>query len=179
MTKRDVLSVAMKIIGVFSLIATIQLLPYLILVLQAQYFPEVAHKIWIYGMYFLVLVVDLAIAFVLLRYSNAIAAKLVRNDKEMDIAISSRWDRRAFKLCIRIIGILTVIKGLVALVQNTNYLIYRFYQATSDVLIQWNKIFAPIVLIIVGVYLICGGKFIINMAYRKRGGYISKEKGLS
>jgi len=130
-------------------------------------------------MYFFVLVIELAVAFIFLRYSDAIAAKLVRNDKEMDIGISSRWDSRALKLCIRIIGILTVIKGLVALTQSANYLSYHFYQTKFDMPIQWGKIFTPVVLIIVGIYLICGGKFIINMAYRKRGGNISKEKGLS
>ena len=166
MTKRDVLSVALRIIGVLTLMSGLVYIPVAFLFGLLQSLPGGQFNLWYYVTTFSTLLVNIIVAFLLLRYADKIAGKFVRVDKELDIGLSADWDNHALLLAIRIVGVVTVIKGLVKLAQTTHIFTDSINYAWPDMPLQWDKLLAPCILILVGVYLIYGGGLIIRWAFR-------------
>jgi hypothetical protein len=166
MTKRDAISVALKIMGILSITGVIVFIPVAFIIAKGPFLPEGPIMFWYYVAIFAQPVFGAAVGFVLLKYSEAIAGKLISEDKKIDIGLSDDWDRSALTVALRVVGLTAAIKGTVNLIQSGVYFAVR---SNVDVqrMIQWDRIVVPCTLIFIGIYLIAGGKMILRFAFRK------------
>lgn len=175
MTKRDILSVALKILGIISVMYAVEYINGigmgLGMIFQQPGPGQNFNPYWFLGSMTLTAFLSIAIAYILLRWGDLIAQKLVRDDSAILALGSSQWERPIFMLSLRIIGVVCLIKGIPELVRVLSELSFRSkYQGIIRLSDIGPSIIGAIVFLIIGVYLISGGKHLVEFAYGEKNG---------
>jgi NADH:ubiquinone oxidoreductase subunit 2 (subunit N) len=180
MTKRDVLSIAFKIMGVYFIYLAILTIPQIgmsiSLFSKSTYSPgfnspwyiigSIVYPIWLLGF-----------AFVFFRFSDSMTELLIPNDTELPQVDAIQNQKPIFTLALRIFGILCLTKGIPNLAAFFAKL-YRVKQAVpGDIYLNSNELISiadfinlvsAIVLIGLGGYLISGGMWLVNFVYKEK-----------
>jgi hypothetical protein len=164
MRNQDILSITLKIVGIWFLgyfILSIQEL----IISTSMFFTE--HPVISPITYLCTTIVgmlcDLVIGICLLRYSDIISAKLIKSDKEIHLDIGENWEYRVFSLILKVIGIICLTKGIPQLCSAVANIARTGVYIISD-----SNLYTAIPYIAIGIYLLLSGKLIINLAFRKR-----------
>ena len=168
MTKRDVLSLALKILGVYSIIYAVRQISNLVFAMRMAG-PQPSSSpapIWFLFGTVAPFFLSLIMAYVLLRRGDLIVLKLIKDDKDIPSLSSMDWESLIFILFLRIAGVVCLIRGLP---QLSNSLIrLRPLKEAQGFMSSSNlgSFISVIVLIILGVYLLFGAKgfarFVLN-----------------
>lgn len=175
MTKRDVLSLALKISGVYSVIFAVHQIPSVTLWLSMMVSPARSSSSPIALFFstvagiFLILVA----AYILLRWGDSIARILIKEDKNIPTFGSMDWERLFFILSLRIAGVICLIRGLPQL-SNTFIRLRPMKEAQGSMSPgNWGSLISVIVLLILGVYLLLGAegfaRFVLKEKKPKKG----------
>jgi hypothetical protein len=179
MTKRDVLSIALKIMGVYFIYLAILTIPQI--GLSLSYFSNslptgfnprgmligaIVYPIWLLGF-----------AFVFFRFGDSMTDLLIPEDTELPQVDTIQNQKPIFRLALRIFGILCLTRGIPNLATFLAK-IYRIMQAIpqdvirqSDGLISvadFTNAVSAIVLIVLGGYFISGGKWLVEFVYKEK-----------
>lgn len=163
MTKRDILSVTFKILGVVYVMKMIASLPLIVTVVSAfcqRHSSELLEGInlsWCLGATIAYPILACIMACVLLRWGDLIAEKLIRVDTTLSVPDISQWQKPIFLLSLRIVGLVCVVKGIPNVVHALVSLSFRGLRTVS-----------PVMLLILGAYLLLGGKHLVKFAFRER-----------
>jgi hypothetical protein len=150
MTKRDFLSVGLKITGVILIIAILSTLPYVVYMTKGW---NTLLMLWIPY-------ISLALGslYLIKTGSNEIAAKLVPIDKKLMVTGINDFPRELFVLVLRIEGIFNII-GAVTYI--TNQLLMQPDK------FDLSKVSTFVLLIICSVYLCAGAGYLTKLAFPK------------
>ena len=170
MTKRDVLSIAFKILGVVALMYTIVLIPNIGMAIRMlfQSHPD-NYQSYMSLWYFINTLVwpvgAFSMGYILIRWGDNIANKIVKDDKPLSMKVTEDWDKRIFNLALKIIGVIWLIKGIPELIKSIGELIMRWYVYYYSISHIIGVIISGAVSLILGIYLIANGKYLIKLAF--------------
>ncbi|MFH1061498.1 MAG: hypothetical protein V1747_01260 [Candidatus Omnitrophota bacterium] len=170
MTERNILSLAIKIIGIFVIAQMVSFLPITVLGIQ-QLWSISSNLMKIMSFFGTILTTGLIIyvAFFSLRKADLIAEKLINQDKEFTVSISSGWEKSAFVLSLRIIGVIWVIKLAPNLVDAIIKAIFLAKDSLFHIQLYLVKsLFGGMFQLLIGLYLISGGMHIVNFAFKHK-----------
>ena len=176
MTKRDVLFVALKIMGIYFICLAILSLPNIgvYLSMGARFGQEstfmsfgsllnaIIYPIWLLGF-----------AYVFFRFSDSITELLIPDDTELPQIDINQYQKPIFTLSIRIFGVLCLTRGIPKLAEFLAKL-YRIKQAAmplSDETISssdFGNVISAIIFLVLGGYLISGGRWLVAFAYKEK-----------
>jgi len=169
MSKRDILSIALKILGVVSIMYTVIFIPTIwmaIGMLLFQTYPD-NYQSYMYRWNFIISVINpvciFIMGYILLKWGNKISVKLIRENKDVDIKVSENWDRHVFILSLRIIGVIWFVSGFLKLVTCMGKVIVGY---VMPILI--GDLLGGIVFLGFGIYLLFDGKHLIKLAFKKQ-----------
>lgn len=170
MTKRDVLSVALKVLGAWCIVHSLSFLLTIGISLQALLRSSqgdvTLRPMLIWGSVGFVLV--LCAAYILLRFGDGIARRLAPIDSELSALGPSAWEKPVFVLSLRIIGVVCLVRGIPQLVRPIATLVLQGRYATLGNLDNWASLIAAIVYLLLGAYLLSGGKHLVAWAYPEK-----------
>jgi len=163
MTKRDVLSISLKILGVTSITRAVVYVPMMGYFVIPQRSGYSARYLALGTTVILPFFLMLAIGYILLKWGDSIASKLIRVDSEVP-AFDTQWEMPAFTLALRVVGVLCLTRIISALQSS-----FRFLGQPAVMNSQTLAgIIAAAAYLLIGVYLISGGKHLVKLAFRKR-----------
>ena len=181
MTKRDILSVALKVLGAALLTYEVAGIPQTVnwvMVLLGGNMPIANPRL---DAWLTVASVVLAImlAGMLIGFSDGIARKLVREDRELSIP---RVDERPlFGLALRVIGIVLVVQAIPEVLRllaepalQAKHVEGSLSGASyKEFLIKgwvgaWAEMIRAVASLILGVYLVTGARSLVDWLYRER-----------
>jgi hypothetical protein len=164
MTKRDVLSVALKIMGVYCLFTAIVSIPTIGfgISMATQVYGEVwmlitsiMYPIWLIGF-----------AYVFIQFSEVFAEKLIPEDTQIPSVDMSQLEKPIFVLAVRIIGVISLARGVPELVK---FIVlsptWRYEAMTAR---SWENMAGGIALLGFGIYLLSGGKQLVAFAFKEK-----------
>lgn len=181
MTKKDVLSISFKILGVVAFMYSIVLIPNIgmavgwllqpltdISLYYARFWRFTIALVWLIG--------SLLMGIILLQWGDSLAKVLIKEDKVVATKVPQDWGKSIYKLSLKIIGVVWLIKGIPELAK-----------AIADILIGWkvyyftvSHLFAAVVgavaSLIIGFYLITNGRFFIHLAFQEQIGTSEMKK---
>jgi hypothetical protein len=171
MTKRDLLSLALKILGVLSAMGAVASLPAIGLAInmvhegrQHDINPTVvlAGAILSPALY-------AAMAWVLLKGGDAIARKLMPEDSAITAVGAPDWEKPIFVLSLRITGVVCLAMGIPALGEFLLYLgmLWRYHQGVIGFQ-SLAHLSNALLLFAVGAYLLSGGKHLVAFVFRQK-----------
>ena len=166
MTKRDLLAVSLKVLGVYSLFNAIMLLTQTGIV-TARYVsqglrnenPYVLVSSFAAGsiLYF-------AFALILLGRGDWIARKLVNEDAALPTLGAGEWERPVFILALRIVGAVWLINGVWMLSRTftLNFSTGGFFAYKLPEIVSYA------VLLAIAVYFLLGGKHLVRFVFKEK-----------
>ncbi|NIM89936.1 MAG: hypothetical protein GTO17_03205 [Candidatus Aminicenantes bacterium] len=169
MTKRDIVSISLKILGVFSVIYAVRQISriaYAISIVIAQSERGLSSVGFLFGT-IPSIILPLVVAYILLRWGDLIAKRLEREDSKIPTLGENGWEKPVFILSLRIVGVVCLIRSIPDLFN----LLIRFaseggiYISISPEI--WGGLFSSIVLLIIGLYLISGGKRFVKFVLKE------------
>lgn len=170
MTKRDILGLALKIIGIIAVMWAILHVPAVGFGISALFQEPSAEFPRHYALFHFVstittLILLLIMAYVLLRWSDSIASRVVRQDSTLAISSHAGWEKRVFTVALRIVGAIFLVQGIPKLAELVEQLLTGwgfsgFYYPTG--------ITSALILVILGFYLLFDGTLFIDIAFRKQ-----------
>lgn len=169
MTKRDIISISLKILGVFSIIYAVRQIPniaYWISFVISQPTLNSTSFWYLFGT-IVSLILALVVAYILLRWGDSISKKLMREDSEIPALGEKEWEEAFFKLSLRIVGVVCLTRGIPGLFDSLTRLTFlgeeqRFFPPQI-----WGGFISTIVLLVIGVYLISGAKRLVKLVLRE------------
>lgn len=184
MTKRDIVSVAIKIVGVVCLVFAAMAIPPIFtnIGLTRGGYTGDAGKVWFLVAATLAPCWHIIVAYVLLAWGESFAARLVREDSPIPPMGASRWGERVLGIAMRIIGVVLLVRGIPELVGGLLELPLRTaYQEGigSETWVRfWPALAGAVVVILIGVYLITGARHLVRALYpaQERGTQAPEEK---
>jgi len=171
MTKRDFFSISLKILGVVYIIFAVFNLASLFTLIEVLFYPSGRDpSTLIYaGMAVAFFIFVLILVYILFKWGNRIAQKLVKDDTPLPALGTRDWEKPLFTLSLRVAGVFCLIGGVPGL-------IYHLYQWIADI---WGSWFGPttgnliwpdflkdIVLVALGLYLLRGGKHVVRYVFQ-------------
>lgn len=168
MTKREVFSISLKILGVISVMYAIRSIPSIGMAIGMAFQGSIPnyHPYLSLGLTIAFLAFNIIIAYILLRWGDLIAESLVRDDSVIPALITKEWEMPIFILSLRIIGVVCVIKGIPGLVKILANFWFRGMYPGKVPLPTVENITSAIVLLIFGGYLISGGSHFVKFVFR-------------
>lgn len=181
MTKRDVLSISFKILGVVALMYTIVLIPNIGMSIGWLFQPIIDStqsyfRFWQFAIALMWGVGSLTMGLVLLKWGNNITNVLIKEDKPIATKVPQDWDKRIYKISLKIIGVIWLIKGIPELAKAITGVIvsWGIYHYTLSHII--SVLVSAIVSLVVGFYLITNGRLFIQLAFQERTETFKKKK---
>ena len=173
MTKRDIFGLALKIIGIIAVMWAILRIPAVGMGIGALFQepsePLYRHyAIWHFVGAITTPILLLIMAYVLLRWGDAISNKLVRKDSEISILGDENWEKRIFVLALRISGVVALLFGVPRLIRVVEQLIMRWDFTSIIVYYDTFGAAGSIALVVLGLYLLFDGTRFIDIAFRKQ-----------
>ena len=165
MTKRDVLGIALKILGIYMLVgivAYLAKLPMTILIVMrgGQWYPMPP---WFVGLLTGLPILSIAAAYIVLRWGDVIASRLVPEDSQLSPIGTPDWERPVFVLSLRIAGVMCLIRGLQ---EWPRFIVPLVYGVRPARVASWEVI-AAVIPLLLGGYLISGGKHLVQFLFRQ------------
>jgi hypothetical protein len=178
MTKRDFLSLLLKLMGLYCLfefIITIStLLGDIQYMINYKQFPQIYPSVYLIGV-ILSRIWPLGLAYVLCRYSYPIAKRLIANNSEISFGDITQSEKSLFSISIIIIGIGCFVNGVPNIIRilSKTYITRAYSHILSPNYGQissntFDKTIGVLVLLALGVYLITGGEHLVALAFREK-----------
>jgi hypothetical protein len=171
MTKRDVVSVAIKIIAVVCLVFAAMAVPPVFANIgftRGGYGPDPG-KVWFLISATLAPFWYLILAYVLMAWGDSFAARLVPEDSPIPPMGASRGEERVFGIAMRIIGIVCLARGVPdlirLLVELPTRMAYQQGIGTERWIQFWPALAGAVVVIAIGVYLTIGAGHLIKAVF--------------
>ena len=174
MTKRDVLSIAIKVLGLVFLANAVAAVPSTISFARTP-LPEGYNSVMIWGS----LVLTFVIGVVLLALANDLARCLVRQDSETLLPEPIRQQRSLFIVAAQMVGLVLIARALPSLVRFYSRpavvakLVYghvsrdSYSQYLLDATVdQWTLMITMVVTLGMGTYLLLGAKQLAGLLHR-------------
>jgi len=175
MTKRDVLSVACKILGLTCILYVILAAPGIV-----GFIPWAFEQVRrgssgsmpdLTPFYQLAALVGgallwLVAAYVLLRFGDAIAARLVRVDAPLPSVGTSEWEKPVFVMAARIVGLACLARGIPVLARPLAAMAFQVTYRPGGNMDTWAGLISGTALLAFGAYLLSGGKHLVQFAFR-------------
>ncbi len=176
MTKRDILSIAFKIIGIYSVMNVIASFPAIFMPMVINLQKSSIMELDIISKWYLVISISFSIlmfifAYILLRWSDLIAEKLIKTDTTFTPLSTSYNEKSIFILSLRIIGSLQIVQAIpkitVTLVQYLDLAVKKI-NVQSYIFSHYGlNMIVGIIQLFIGAYLISGGKYLVQFAFRE------------
>lgn len=109
-----------------------------------------------------------SMGYILIRWGDNIANKIVKDDKPLSMKVTEDWDKRIFNLALKIIGVIWLIKGIPELIKSIGELIMRWYVYYYSISHIIGVIISGAVSLILGIYLIANGKYFMKLAFGEK-----------
>lgn len=173
MSKRDILSIAFKILGAVCLINALWSLPMIIASLsmmrsEVSLLAEINSILYFIGIILGPLLM-FAMAFILLRYADSLSKKLIPVDEKLPVIDPVIWQKPLFVLALKIMGVFCIIKGIPKIINGLiNWILTGMQQ--GDMFMRFIPAFGVIesvVYLTLGFYLLCGGKKLLKLAFKE------------
>ena len=176
MTKRDILSLAIKTIGIIAVMWAILHIPTVglgisvLLQEPSDVFPR-HHAFFHFMSTITTLVLLLIMAYVLLRWSDSIARWVVRQDSTLTISGHAGWEKRIFTVALRVVGVVFLVYGIPKLAELVEQLLAGWGNSGFDAFFYPyypTGITSALIRIILGFYLLFDGRLFVDAAFRKQ-----------
>lgn len=174
MTRRDILSIALKILGIYFLLQTIRFLPFFVTIVRELRYGQERPAFLSFAVAQVgVVLVSLVAAIILLKWSDGIAARLTK-DYKYEPSAPVRWLGRneLLEVAFTVVGVVIIANVLPRIPQIIADLRYegslREHAYTSAV--------AVAVRVVLGFYLALGAKGLASLISKLRAGTISDFK---
>jgi hypothetical protein len=176
MTKRDILSVAFKIMGVLFAANAIMYVPWTLMALLnlAENRPTRVHEAlnvslyWSWAAALAAPILMFCIGYVLLTLAEPIADRLARGDTEvLSLGLGPRWEQAIFSVSMRIVGVLLLARGIPDLVSWRLFFRPWFIQRPIDVRGLLFDLIRPLLTLIIGAYLLTGARHLLRFLFRE------------
>ena len=173
MTKRDILSLALKIIGIMAVMWAILHVPSIVFGIGALFqepspdFPRY-YAIWSFVSTIITPILWLVMAYVLLRWSDSIANRVVRQDSTLTISGHAGWEKRAFTVALRVVSVVFLVQGIPRLAELIKQLLAGRGYGGFDAFYYPTGITSALILVILGFYLLFDGRLFIDAAFRRQ-----------
>jgi len=171
MTRRDILSIAVKILGIYFLVQAIRFLPFLVtIVRELPYGQERSAFISFAVAQVGAVLVSLVVAIILLKWSDGIAARLTKHYKSEPLP-SRRWlaKNELLELAFTVVGVVILANALPRIPQIIADLRYegafreRAYASAVAVAVR----------VVLGFYLALGAKGLVGLLRKLREAGVS------
>lgn len=174
MKARTLLSIGLRLLGVVLALRTIVYVPVLVgivisLSLGREDLPVVLPAQWpLVASVAVAFVLTLAAAVVLLVYADALAAKFVPPDEDIDL---KGWDapsvgRTLFPLALKVVGAVCVAFAIPQIAGQGIKGIVSYWPAWGHVV---EHTLPGLISFAIGIYLLKGGPLFVRLAYGRRG----------
>ena len=172
MTKRDILSISFKILGVVCIMYTIVLIPSIgmaIGMLSGQQESEYARYAvkWHFFVTVLLPIFTSLFGLLLLKWGDSIASRLIRENTRIEEATVPDWEKRIFTLAMKIIGLIWLIRGIPDLIKATTELISRWYYFYFSIPHMIGVALGATLSLLIGFYLLINGRYFSKLAFGK------------
>ena len=173
MTKRNILSIALKILGVITLMYTIVLISNIGYAIGLLFAPhDTVYTLYAVRWHFVSTLVYPILAFIfgliLLKWGDAITKKLIREDTEVDVTLTEDWEKRVFLISLKIIGVIWLIRGIPDMIKAIGEVVMRwyvYYAMTSHII---GVVIGSCLSVLIGVYLLIDGRYFVKLAFREQ-----------
>jgi|GEM_PF-3174396 len=173
MTKRNILSISLKILGVITLIYTVVFIPNIGMAISLLFVPhESVYTLyatrWHFVSALLFPILTFLSGFVLLKWGDAITKILIREDTKIDAKPTEDWEKRIFLLSLKIIGVIWFIRGVPDLIKAIGEVVMRwyiYYAMTSHII---GVVIGSCLSLSIGIYLLIDGRHFVKLAFRER-----------
>lgn len=170
-TKRDILEICCKVLGLFYLIQSVVYVPYGVSALAevVKHSSAAANEQvpWVLPGMIAMPVVVIAAAFFLLKCSKGIASLLIREDGPVQVSTGEDWQRSLYTLCLRVVGAIVLVKGIPELIRVVPEIAFHQQLTRPQISVAiWARLFSAIVYIALGIYFIGGAKLIVRIALK-------------
>jgi hypothetical protein len=167
MTKRDLLAAFLKILGVVFATFTVFNLATLFMPLEFVGSTVRDNQFWVtIGLTAVFFIAILAIVFVLLRWGDGIARMLERDSSPLPPLVTGDWEKPLFILSLRVAGVVCLISGVPGVIYHLIQVIYAAWSSLYGN-ISWSYLLRDIVLVVLGAYLLRGGKHVVRFGFRE------------
>ncbi|UCD04638.1 MAG: hypothetical protein JSV98_05830 [candidate division WOR-3 bacterium] len=173
MTKRDILSISFKILGVVCIMYTIVLIPSIgmaigmLLGQQESEYARYAVK-WHFFITVLFPIFTSLFGLLLLKWGDAIASRLIREDTRIEITPTDDWERRVFCLSMKIIGLIWLIRAIPDLIKAIGELTMRWNFYYYSVPQAFVVLLAAVLSLLIGLYLLLDGRYLLKLAFGRK-----------
>jgi len=173
MTKRDVLDLALKVLGVYCVIRAVPEL-YMIIGCLAESHKESAGDRVFLAVMLLVPVLWIAIAAVLLMKADALARALVKEDAAVPAMGAPDWEVQVFGLALKVVGVVCLAIGIPYLGLTITSFLSAFTEqhGTMSVSVAIVRALPGIVysalLLAIGAYLSFCTEHLVAFSFRKQ-----------
>jgi hypothetical protein len=171
-TKRDALSVSLKIIGLVALYRTVfvgimmvssTLLRLEMMAKSQSFYAYLTWQIiWV--------VLSLAAGCILLKWGDRIAARLVRQDAELPAIPASGWQKPVFVVALKVVGVVCLVNGVAGFARAAASAAHASSVLRLFTGYPRGEGYYSIVLIALAVYLLSGAKHLVAFAFKERKG---------
>ena len=191
MKARTALAIGIRLLGLFLIVQVVRGLPGLVSTLDLASKKLMLFPYWIVAPW----AAGLGAAFVLLRFADAIARRLVASDE--DIALEGCHEpsvqRAAFQCGLKILGAVLVARSMVGIVrcsvalgtvqaavatgwvEGRGYVGARWFMGAEHFVDSVSGLMSGLLGLGIGIYLLKGGGLLVRLAYAAPGG--SKDEG--
>ncbi|MDO8734034.1 MAG: hypothetical protein Q7K21_02610 [Elusimicrobiota bacterium] len=154
MTKRDFLSLAIKVISLNFLVSCFTGLISIVIMFNTPEFPR---QTWTVS-----LVSQFAIFFLLLIFSDKISEMLIKEDRQLNFPESIKEPQNIFKLVLKIVGVIWIVSAGSSLIEQV-YSVYHYsdnhYVRKVYVETRSGGIIKNCIELVVGVFFVLESKF--------------------
>jgi hypothetical protein len=154
-SKRDILEISCKVLGLICLIRGI-------VYLSPVAFMNLSSFAYLVGPF----VFHLASAFILLKWSRNIASFMVREDQPVELKVEGDWQRPVYTLCLRVVGAVVCIKAVPTIIRAISEIILRSRIPNATPVTGWLSLIWAIVYLALGIYFIGGAKEVVRIALK-------------
>jgi hypothetical protein len=190
MTKRDLLAIAVKILGLVTFLKAIIEVPSMLYYAthrEPGFADSLASMVWIQ---FGSLLLQVGIGLILIAFSESIARGLVRLDRESPLPDVGNDERPWFRTAVRVVGVVAVTFGFPILVGTVVQVLAVAAGETANmalpdkftvfmVALRASKLessaYTGLVQIALGAYLVWGAKQFTRLVFRDRSGKQTSE----
>ncbi|MFB3895301.1 MAG: hypothetical protein ACE14V_03260 [bacterium] len=169
MTKREVLSLSFKLIGIYCLIETITGLPLFVNEFFAisHFSQSVGINIYIHTVGIMIRILWwIGLVYLFFRYSDYLAKRFILINTEIPFGDIIQLEKGLFPLSLIIIGVGCCISAVSNILGKLSNIFDHSYG--QSFITSFNRIIGPLVLLTIGVYLATGGEHLIRLAFREK-----------
>jgi len=158
MTKRDVLSIALKILGVVSLAYGIVCIPNLVMIAGApseNFYPK---TLFVWGQA-VVIMLYAAVACWLIVSSDSFSSRMIKDDNIIEFPESLSDKKNVFNLALKVLGVVFSVQGIGNLAHGIGEIVLSNTKYAFAAM-EWSQILTIVVYLGIGAYFLLGsGQF--------------------